>query len=378
VRHSALIWGVLLMVLSACTDGAPTPIARATLASVRSLAPAAGPLTGHTGYVWAVTFSPDGKTLASAGGDNAIILWNVNDPRRPSQLGARLQGHTNWVVSLAFSPDSKTLASGSWDGTVGLWDVTDPAAAEQLGDFLPGQSGSVYTVAFSPTAAVLACGGTDGTIVLWDVTERAAAVVLGSPLSGHKTHVNSLAFSPDGKQLVSGSCAKPENIPDVGYTCDKGELIFWDVSDVRAARRIGKPVQAHTAEVVSLAYHPNGGLLASAGGGAIQLWQAGDKSSLPRPLATLAGKISVQSAAFATTGEILAAGGCGQVGDKGACAAGEALLWSLADPAKPQPVVVLAQGHSDWVTSVAFSPDTGTLATGSWDGTVLLWDLSAE
>jgi WD40 repeat protein len=379
----ALVWGMLLMVMSACTASLPvpdpvqTPKPPATLAVVRSLTPVAGPLVGHQGYVWSVAFSPDGKVLASAGSDNAIILWDVSDPQRPVQLGAPLQGHTNWVVSLAFSPDGATLASGSWDGSIALWDVSDPSTPEKLGASLLGHTGSVYAVAFSPSAPVLASGGTDQTIVLWDVTDPRMPVQLGSPLSGHKAHVNSLAFSPNGEMLVSGSCAEPKTTPGVGYTCGKGEILFWDMTDYRAPRRIGKSIRAHAGEIVSLAFARGGELVASAGGDSIQLWEVGNLQSPGQPVASLTGhKYSVQSVVFSPTEDILASGGCAQEDESGSCVAGETIFWDVHDPRDPQRLGVLTQGHSNWVTSLAFSPDGMTLASGSWDGTVLLWDVS--
>ncbi|HKR48451.1 MAG TPA: TIR domain-containing protein [Pseudonocardiaceae bacterium] len=80
-------------------------------------------LTGHTGTVYSVVFSPDGHTLATGSDDGTVRLWNVSDPAHPTPLGQPLTGHTNGVLSVAFSPDGHTLATGSIDSTVRLWNL---------------------------------------------------------------------------------------------------------------------------------------------------------------------------------------------------------------------------------------------------------------
>jgi WD domain, G-beta repeat len=116
-----------------------------------------------THKVKVVTFSPDGKTLASTGADGTLRLWDVATHH---QIGRPLTGHKGQVSSLAFSPNGKTLASTPGDGTVRVLDV---ATHRQIGGPLTGHTGPVWSVAFSPDGKTLASGGEDGTVRLWDV-----------------------------------------------------------------------------------------------------------------------------------------------------------------------------------------------------------------
>ena len=129
-------------------------------------------LTGHTDYVYDVSFSPNGKTLASASEDHTVQLWDV----ATGQLNATLTGHTDYVYDVSFSPDGKTLASASEDHTVQLWDV----ATGQLNATLTGQREGVYSVAFSPDGSTLASGGT--IVLLWDFSQETGNVVASAEL----------------------------------------------------------------------------------------------------------------------------------------------------------------------------------------------------
>jgi photosystem II stability/assembly factor-like uncharacterized protein len=161
-------------------------------------------LKGHTDWVWDVTFSPTGLTLASASSDATARLW---DPNSGATLHV-LRGHTSTVWRVEFSPDGKLLASASWDGTVKLWNTT---TGEEVAT-LSGHEGPVYGIAFSPNGKLLASGSADGTVMVWDVTQAKLLTVL----RGHTGPVRSIAFDPEGDILASAS--------------DDGTVKFWGVA----------------------------------------------------------------------------------------------------------------------------------------------------
>jgi RNA polymerase sigma factor (sigma-70 family) len=111
-----------------------------------------------------VTFSPDGRTLASTGAHGVIRLWDTRTGR-PSNV---LKGHKEYVDSLAFAPDGRTLASGGSDGTIILWEVATGRERRRL----LGHDDRVTALAFSPDGKRLASGSHDTTGLIWDVTGR--------------------------------------------------------------------------------------------------------------------------------------------------------------------------------------------------------------
>ena len=163
-------------------------------------------LNGHKHRVYSVAFSPDGETLASGSDDNMIRLWNVDT----GETEMVLVGHAGefedvnngpssveGVKSVAFSPDGKTLASGGGDNVIHLWDIGTGKRKMTL----VGHTHWVFSLAFSPDGETLASGSIDSDIRLWDPHTGQHK----KTLTGHSAWVRSIAFSWDGKTLVSGS-----------------------------------------------------------------------------------------------------------------------------------------------------------------------------
>ncbi|MFF9584124.1 WD40 repeat domain-containing protein [Streptomyces achromogenes] len=117
--------------------------------------------------VAAAQFSADGRTLAVAGAEGSVRLWDVSDPRHPEAAGPAFGGPEGRTTALAFSPDARLLATVDSARTVRLWDVTDRARPRPLGRPLGDGAERVTALAFSPDARLVATVGTDGTASLW-------------------------------------------------------------------------------------------------------------------------------------------------------------------------------------------------------------------
>jgi WD40 repeat protein len=294
-----------------------------------------------------VIFSPDGTTLAMGGIGEAVTLWRVNpQDLSTSSLVLRMSSFC-CANGMAYSLDGKRLFFGTDDNLdLLVWDVDEssPTFGEMLA-ILTGHEWYVPNLSLSPDGKILASAGSrDATVRLWDVDPE--SVDFGQqvgPALQHGGLVDSVAFNPDGKTLVTGA--------------GDGSIYLWDMSlqalpevapgwflvgmytEAKASKNqyphpLEKVLLGHTGLIESVAFSPDGKILASAGGG------------------SMGGGIE---------GEIDAA----------------IRLWDV-DPESPnfgQQLTDALRGHTDVVLGLAYDPDGSRLASCSQDGTVRLWDV---
>jgi WD40 repeat protein/predicted Ser/Thr protein kinase len=233
----------------------------------------AGSLTGHGDTLFTTAFSPDGKTLAAAGYNNRVELWHTAD-HTPSRT---LRTPSNGVGSLAFSPDGKTLAGAS-DDAVRVWDLASGRATK-----LPSGTDNVFTTAYSKHGT-LAIAGTQ-TVRFWKSGKTQAIT-----LTKVKSTVNVMAFSTDGVTLACGGA--------------DGKVRLWST----ATGKLLGIVSGQGKSIKAVAFSADGALLATADGDTVLLWNTFTRARL----ATLSRHTGpINSVAFSPRGRLLATAGTG-------------------------------------------------------------------
>ncbi|GLY78880.1 protein kinase [Actinoallomurus iriomotensis] len=307
---------------------------------------------GDTGDVTEIAFSPDGRTLAGAGFDRTLRLWDITSGRTVFAIA----GHRD-VLAVTYSADGQTLFSG--DNAVRRWDVH---TGESRGVLVSYARGTVTCLAFSPDEKTLAVGltsGDDSRVEVVDMTTGRSVATFG-----HNGNMNSVAFSPDGETVAS--------VSDM-----EAAVRLWSAKTGRLIRSFTAPMGG-ILDYASAMFSPDGKTLAGAGPG-IKLWDV----ATGRLTATFTDSHHILDTAAYRPGRAMIAGaGRGDRVGAGDTIGKTISLWDLSSGRVTTTLtgVVPTSPAGHEVPSLAFSPDGGILAAsmGEPGGArwIQLWKLS--
>jgi len=338
-------------------------------------------LTGHTGWVLAVAWSPDGTRLATGSADKTVRLWN---PKTGEADGPPLTGHRDFITSLSWEPfhtqqkGRPRLASASKDGTVRIWDVIGHKCDIDLTRHTKhvtcvkwGGLGKIYTAS------------RDKTIRIWDANTGVSI----SELKSHAHWVNHLALSTDTALRTAyfdekGTKGAPATIEEqiqkaktrfeaaarvnnkssdqlverLVSASDDCTVYLWDPTNSNNTQPI-KRLFGHQAQVNHVLFSPDGTVIASCGfDNQIKLWSAVDGTFI----STLKGHVGhVYQAAFSADSRLLVSGSKDTT----------LKVWDV----KTGKLKENLPGHQAEVYAVDWSPDGERVGSGGADKQVKIW-----
>jgi WD40 repeat protein/tetratricopeptide (TPR) repeat protein len=329
----------------------------------------------HASPIRAIAFSDDGARLATGDAEGTIKIWaELEKLDSTSAALLTLKGHQGAVSTVVFSRDGKRLVSSSADKTARVWDLENAGAAirplEGLSDD-ESLDGSLVT-RFSPDGQLIAAAN-GRSVRLWDA---ATGRLVREVSAGEKDRVTSVAFSPSDNRLLAVGYGGPAGVSYVA---------LWDIDTAAEQARLtgatdlpDYQAQERTWQVGALAFSPDGKYLVAGFGSrpnmspflyrnTLKVWDVATRRVIRRLNGHRHHCVSLD---FSRDGSLLASGSHD----------GTAIIWSTAtweamhtlwNPEKSS----LPNGSST-VEDVAFSPDGKTLALASYGGAVQLWDVA--
>ncbi|WP_293354888.1 MULTISPECIES: hypothetical protein [unclassified Microcoleus] len=349
----------------------------------------------HGKKVTAISFSKNGQTLVTAGNDGLARIWMVTGnklgelkhPQIKKMLGVslspdgkfvatasddnrariwtvagqevrRLEGHQGWVTVVNFSPNGESIATGSDDGSVKLWNAK---TGENLQDFR-GHRGAILSASFSLDGKQFVSTGKDGFVRLWNLADRP---LQGLELTGFKDDVNAIAFSPDkdGKYIAGAG--------------NEGIMRLWDATSGKELKVWKEAIQRtfnSPNNVQDIAFSPDGKFIVAGGLriGIARVWNLA--GSLTEPQVRLKGKEekqeahqnSIRSVAVSPDSQLIATGSHDQT----------MRIWKPNSPNGELVAVIPAQ--EGVVSRVLFTADGRRIVTADWEGNVAIWDLAGQ
>lgn len=338
---AAITTGTNITGLAVSPDGKTVVVANTSdQALVYAPTRSSGPLQYlNHGYVtWAVSYSPDGRSVATGAEDHQLRIWEVPGPVISSDAGDFSAGSA--------ARTGHIFATGSDTGQLELWDVADGVGPKNVAN-IAAHHDQINAISFGRHDTLLATVSDDDTTKLWDVSKPSRPTLLASVKVPDARAGEAAALTADGKRLVVGT--------------NGNSLEVFDLANVRAPRRISTQ-PAHTALITRVAISSDGRTVASASiDRSVRLWALGGDGRLTS-LYSRRFSSGMFGLAFSPDARLLATNGTDRTTH----------LLDLRDPRHPREVAALT-GSVGTLYAAAFSPNGTTLATAGED--IRLWDI---
>lgn len=318
-------------------------------------------LTGHTERVYAAVFSADGKTIVTTSSDESVRLWDAHTGDHLRTI----KGNTFGLKGFRFVADGGSLFSNCTDKTVRVWNTT-------TGENTITLKGNTYDIRYgvlSPDSKIMATSCDDFTVRLWNMITRRNT----NTLKTSTATTSAVKFSPDGKTLATATPAdKTPWLWDVatGQHIKTFEPhrkgVFKSIEEFFTKLRRPKKFELPYDYVHSIRYSPTGDKVVAIDNDTVLLWDVATGKPIGKPIKPLKEdpsffQISVR---FSPDGKTFATMPVGNFG-------GTVRLWDTNTGKHLQTFA----GYTYCVGTLEYSPDSKTIATGHWDGTVLIWDI---